>query len=155
MLDSALGAALKYLRRNTAFPGWAVEFLVFFAAWTLARFGAALWDDAAGRDGAALPLWAAFWGSYDNLRAYADDSAIAALILTIIMEAIIMVLARKLLRINREEGIEIGIERGREEGRAEGREEARAELEPIIKELQERVRQLENGDAPTASEPPA
>ena len=143
MLDSALGATMEYLRRNTDFPGWAVEFLVFFAAWTLARFGAALWDDAAGRAGAALPLWAAFWASYDNLRAYADDSAIAALILTIITEAIVMVLARKLLRINREEGIEIG------------RAEARAELEPIIKELQERVRQLENGGAATASEPPA
>ena len=58
-----------------------------------------------------------------------------------------MVLARKLLRINREEGIEIGIE--------QGRAEARAELEPIIKELQERVRQLENGGATTGSEPPA
>ena len=57
-----------------------------------------------------------------------------------------MVLARKMLRINREEGIAEGIE--------QGREEVRAELEPVIKDLQDRVRQLENGGAPAASEPP-
>ena len=56
-----------------------------------------------------------------------------------------MVLARKLIRINREEG--------RAQGRDEGRAEVRAELEPVIKELEERIRQLENGDA--AAEPPA
>ena len=60
-----------------------------------------------------------------------------------------MVLARKLLRINREEGREEGIAEGVERGRAE----VRAELEPIIKELEERVRRLENGGAPAASEP--
>lgn len=143
MLDSALAAAMEYLRRNTAFPGWAVEFLIFFAMWTLARFGAALWDGAAGRYGEALTLWAAFWTNYDKLRAFADDSAIAALILTIIVEVIIMVLARKLLRINREEG--------REEGLEEGRAEVRAELEPVIEKLQEEIRKLQNGSA--AAEP--
>ena len=148
MLDSALAAAMEYLRRNTAFPGWAVEFLIFFAMWTLARFGAALWDGAAGRYGEALTLWAAFWTNYDKLRAFADDSAIAALILTIIVEVIIMVLARKLLRINREEG--------REEGLEEGRAEVRAELEPVIEKLQEEIRKLQNGSAtaePTESTP--
>lgn len=151
MLDSALAAAMEYLRRNTAFPGWAVEFLIFFAMWTLARFGAALWDGAAGRYGEALTLWAAFWTNYDKLRAFADDSAIAALILTIIVEVIIMVLARKLLRINREEGREEGLEEGRTEGRTEGRAEVRAELEPVIEKLQEEIRKLQNGSA--AAEP--
>ena len=141
MLEDALAATLAYLRRNTAFPGWAVEFLLFFATWTLARFGAALWDRATGQAGAALTPWTAFWASYDNLRAYADDSAIAALIFTIIMEVIVMVLARKLLRINREEGIE------------QGRAEARAELEPVIEKLQEEIRQLRNGNAPPEPEP--
>ena len=148
MLDDALAAIIEYVRRNTAFPGWAVEFLLFFAGWTLARFGAAMWDSATLPE-ASLTLWAGFWAAYDNLRGYADDSAIAALILTIIMEVIIMVLARKLLRVNREEGIEIGMERGREEGRAE----ARAELEPIIAELREEIRRLRNGH--TEAEPSA
>ena len=136
MLDSAFGAAIEYLRRNTAFPGWAVEFLLFFAGWTLARFGAAIWDSATQPE-TSETLWASFWTAYDNLGDYADDSAIAALILTILMEVTVMVLARKLLRINRQEG--------REEGREEGRSEVRAELEPVIRELQERVRHLENG----------
>ena len=149
MLEDALTATLRYLRRNTAFPGWAVEFLLFFAGWTLARFGAALWSSATGLTEEALTLWMGFWAAYDNLRDYADDSAIAALILTIIMEVIVMVLARKLLRINREEGREEGFAEGVERGRAE----VRAELEPIIKELQERVRRLENGSTPTVSEP--
>ena len=148
MLDGPLDAAIEYVRRNTAFPGWAVEFLLFFVGWTLARFGAAMRDSVTLPE-VSLTLWASFWAAYDNLRAYADDSAIAALIVTIIMEVIVMVLARKLLRINREEGREEGFAEGVERGRAE----VRAELEPIIKELQERVRRLENGGTPAASEP--
>ena len=46
-----------------------------------------------------------------------------------------MVLARKRMRIEREEG------------REEGREEVRAELEPVIRDLQEQIRQLKNGRA--------
>ena len=126
--------------------------MLFFAGLTLARFGASVWESATQPE-ASLTLWASFWAAYDNLRAYADDSAIAALIVTIIMEVIVMVLARKLLRINREEGREEGIAEGIDRGREEGRAEVRAELEPIIKELEERVRRLENGGAPTASEP--
>ena len=71
------------------------------------------------------------WAAYDSLRAYAEDSVIPALIITILTEVIIMVLARKRMRIEREEG----------------REEVRAELEPIIRELRDRIRQLENGGA--------
>ena len=88
------------------------------------------------------PLWVVVWAAYDNLRAYAEDSVIPALIFTILTEVIIMVLARKRMRIEREEG--------REE---EGREEVRAELEPIIRELRERISQLENGGA--VLEPPS
>ena len=56
-----------------------------------------------------------------------------------------MVLARKLLRINREEGLE--------EGREEGRAEVRAELEPVIEKLQEEIRRLQNGHAEAESSP--
>ena len=87
------------------------------------------------------PLWVVVWAAYDNLRAYAEDSVIPALIFTILTEVIIMVLARKRMRIEREEG------------REEGREEVRAELEPMIRELRERIRQLENGQS--VSEPPS
>ena len=141
MLDSMLTSIVDYLRQRTAFPGWAVELLVFFAVFTLARFAAAVWNDTI-LEGEAL--WVGFWAAYDNLRAYAEDSVIPALIFTVITEVIIMVLARKRMRIEREEG--------REEGRAE----VRAELEPIIKDLQERIRRLENGSAeqsPDASAP--
>ena len=155
MLDTALGAVVEYLRRNTAFPGWAVEFILWFVACVVARFVSAVWDSTAVSD---ETLWAGFWSAYDNLGAFADDSAIAALIFTIIVEVFVMVLARKLLRINREEGLEEGREegrqRGREEGREEGRQEVRAELEPIIEQLQERIHQLENGEAPAEPPPP-
>ena len=137
MLDSALTAAVKYARRNTALPGWVVEFVLFFAACTLARFAAAVWDS---KMASGVSLWTGFWSAYDNLSAYADDSAVAALVFTIIVEVFIMVLARKLLRVNREEG------------REEGREEMRAELEPVIEQLRERIRELENGRSP--AEPP-
>ena len=142
MLDSMTATLVDYLRKRTAFPGWAVEFAVSFAIFTLARFGAAVWDGTIpGRE----PLWVGFWTAYDNLRAYADDSAILAVILTIVVEVTIMVLARKRMRIEREEGREEGFEEGLERGRAE----ARAELEPIIKDLQERIRKLENGNSET------
>ncbi len=147
-------ATFDYFRQRTAFPGWAVELLVFFAAFTLvscirsspdyfeafradwkrvfysilsgakaavgtlypanyeyttlARFAAAVWN---GTILEGEPLWVAFWAAYDNLRVYAEDSVIPALIFTIITEVIIMVLARKRMRIEREEG------------RKEGREE--------------------------------
>ena len=134
MLDSMLTSAVDFLRQRTAFPGWTVELMVFLAIFTLARFAAAVWNDTIlGGE----PLWVAYWAAYDNLSAYAEDSIILALIATIVTEVSIMVLARKRIRIEREEG--------RKEGKEEGREEVRAELEPVIKDLQERIRQLENG----------
>ena len=134
MLDSLLAKAIEYIQKRTAFPGWVAEFLVAFALFTLCRSAIAVWN---GTILAGVSLWTAIWAAYDNLTLYAEDSAILALIFTVIVEVAIIVLARKRMRIEREEGLE----KGREEGRAE----VRAELEPIIKELQERVRQLENG----------
>ncbi len=140
MLDSLLTAAIEYVQKRTAFPGWLVEFLVAFALFTLFRSSIAVWNDTI-LEGESL--WTALWTAYDNLAAYAEDSAILALIFTAIVEVIIMVLARKRMRIEREEGLEEGLEKGREEGRAE----VRAELEPVIKDLQEQIRQLKNGRA--------
>ena len=139
-----LTAIVDYLQKRTAFPGWAVEFLVFFATFTLLRFAAAVWN---GTMLEGEPLWVVVWAAYDNSRAYAEDSVIPAAVFTIFTEVIIMVLARKRMRIEREEGLEEGLEKGLEKGREEGRAEVRAELEPVIRELQERIRQLENGGA--------
>ena len=146
MLDSVLASAVEFLQKRTAFPGWVAEFLVSFAVVTLARFSVAVWN---GTIPGGEPLWAAFWAAYDNLALYAESSAILALIFTIIVEAIIMVLARKRMRIEREEGRE----QGREEGREQGHAEARAELDPIIAELQQRIRRLENGHGEPQSPP--
>ena len=132
MLDSLLTAVIEYVQKRTAFPGWLVEFLVAFALFTLFRTSIAVWN---GTILGGESLWAAIWTAYDNLAAYAEDSAILALIFTAIVEVIIMVLARKRMRIEREEG------------REEGRKEVRAELEPVIKDLQEQIRQLKNGRA--------
>ena len=132
-------AAIEYVQKRTAFPGWLVEFLVAFSLFTLFRSSIAVWN---GTILEGESLWAAIWAAYDNFAAYAEDSAILALIFTAIVEVVLMVLARKRMRIEREEGLEEGLEKGREEGRAE----MRAELEPIIKDLQERIRRLENGD---------
>ena len=139
-----LASIVDYLRQRTAFPGWAVELLVFFTVFTLARFAAAVWN---GTIPEGEPLWVSFWAAYDNLRSYAEDSVIPALIFTVITEVLIMVLARKRIRIEREEG--------RAEGREEGRAEVRAELEPIIEDLQERIRRLENGNAEQSPDAPA
>ena len=154
MFDSMLTSIVDYLQKRTAFPGWAVEFLVFFATFTLLRFAAAVWD---GTMLEGKPLWVVVWAAYDNLRAYAEDSVIPAVIFTTLTEVIIMVLARKRMRIEREEGLEEGREEGLEKGRQEGRAEVRAELEPVIRELQERIRLLENGgtDAEPATDPTA
>ena len=142
MLDSLLTTAVEYIQKRTAIPGWVVEFLVAFSLFTLLRSSIAVWNSTIlGGES----LWAALWIAFDNLTIYAEDSAILALICTVIVEVTIMVLARKRMRIEREEGLEEGLEKGREEGRAE----ARAELEPIIKDLQERIRKLENGGGET------
>ena len=43
--------------------------------------------------------------------------------------------------------LQASLDQAFEKGRQEGRAEARAELEPVIAQLQERIRQLENGNA--------
>ncbi len=138
MIDSLLTATIEYIQKRTAFPGWLVEFLVAFAIFTLFRASIAVWN---GTILEGESLWTVLWAAYDNLTLYAEDSAILALIFTAIVEVIIMVLARKRMRIEREEGFEEGLERGRAE--------VRAELEPVIKDLQERIRKLENGGGET------
>ena len=70
MSDSILTAIVDYLRQRTAFPGWAVEFLVFFATFTLLKFAAAVWNGTMPEGEA---LWVVVWAAYDNLRAYAED----------------------------------------------------------------------------------
>lgn len=130
MIDSLLTAAVEYIQKRTAFPGWLVEFLVAFALFTMSRSAIAVWN---GTMLEGESLWSALWAAYDSLTLYAEDSAILALIFTAMVEVAIMVLARKRMRIEREEG------------REEGREEIRSELEPVIRELQEQIRQLKNG----------
>ena len=60
-----------------------------------------------------------------------------------------MFLARKRIALSREEGHEEGIKVGHQQGHAQGIQEGRAateaELLPVIRELQERLRKLENG----------
>ncbi len=130
MIDSLLTAAVEYIQKRTAFPGWLVEFLVAFALFTMSRSAIAVWN---GTMLEGESLWSALWAAYDSLTLYAEDSAILALIFTAMVEVAIMVLARKRMRIEREEG------------REEGREEIRSELEPVIRELQEQIRQLKSG----------
>ena len=68
-----------------------------------------------------------------------------------------MFLARKRIALSREEGHEEGIKVGHQQGRTLGHQEGRtlghqegraateAELLPVIQELRERIRKLENG----------
>ena len=68
---------------------------------------------------------------------YADDALVAAILLVIIFEGGFMFLARKRIALSREEG--------HEESLKEGRAATEAELLPVIRELPERLRKLENG----------
>ncbi len=54
-----------------------------------------------------------------------------------------MFLARKRIALSRVEGHEAGLQEGEVKGREAGRAEAEAEYEPIIREMQERIRELE------------
>ena len=62
---------------------------------------------------------------------HADDALVAAILLVIIFEGGFMFLARKRLALSRE-------------GIQEGRAATEAELLPVIRELPERLRKLEN-----------
>ena len=74
-----------------------------------------------------------------NVSFYADDALVAAILLVIIFEGGFMFLARKRIALSREEGLK--------EGHQEGRAATEAELMPVIRELQERIRKLENGSS--------
>ena len=130
MTDSLLSEIIRYVRSHTAFRAWLAEILVLFVVFTLGRGAIAVW---LRWDAQTAQWWVKWLHAYDNLRAYADDALVAAILLVIIFEGGFMFLARKRIALSREEG--------REEGRAA----TEAELMPVIRELQERLRKLESG----------
>ena len=141
MLDTILSDLTESVRRYTAFRGRFSEILSVFAILMLARLAAAVWDGIV-LDGGTV--WIAWWNAYDNAGSFAADSVAVAVAFTATLEGSFAFLARKLIATAREDG--------REEGHEAGRAEVRAELEPIIKDLQERIRRLENGDQATPSD---
>ena len=178
MTDSLLSEIIRYVRSHTAFRAWLAEILILFVVFTLARAAIAVW---LRWDTPTVQWWAKWLYAYDNLRAYADDALVAAILLVIIFEGGFMFLARKRIALSREEGHEEGIkvghqaghqeghsqgiqegrtlghqegrtlghQEGHHEGHAQGIQEGRAateaELLPVIQELRERIRKLENG----------
>ena len=170
MTDSLLSEIIRYVRSHTAFRAWLAEILILFVVFTLARAAIAVW---LRWDTQNVQWWAKWLYAYDNLRAYADDALIAAILLVIIFEGGFMFLARKRIALSREEGHEEGlkvghtqgiqeghsqgiqeghalghsqgIQEGRTLGHQEGRAATEAELMPIIQDLRERIRKLENG----------
>ena len=133
-MDAILDYVIESLRRYTALRAWFAEILLIFAILMLARLAAAVWDGVAVN---GETLWFAWWRTFDNAGSFADDAVALSVSLTAIIEGSFMFLAKKRIAIAREDG--------REEGREEGRAEVRAELEPIIRDLQERIQRLENG----------
>ena len=194
MTDSLLSEIIRYVRSHTAFRAWLVEILILFVVFTLARAAIAVW---LRWDTQTVQWWAKWLYAYDNLRAYADDALVAAILLVIIFEGGFMFLARKRIALSREEGHEEGLKVGHQAGHSQGIQEGRtlghqeghslghqegrtlgvqeghsqgiqegvalghqqghsqgiqegraateAELLPVIQELRERIRKLENG----------
>ena len=161
MFEEAFSAAIRAIRGYTAVRAWAVEVLAVFALLTVGRFGLAVWmfDTAASGAGAGsvpgwvpaaaavglvageaglgaggAPWWVAWLYAYDNLRAYAESAIIAGMILAFAFEGVVMFLARKRIRISKEEG--------HAAGREEGRAEARAEVQPQMEAMQAENRAL-------------
>ena len=143
MIDGTLSAAFRTIRDYTAARAWAAEILAVFVLFTAGRFGLAVWlfDAAlvsagaapggvpaaaagAAGDAGAWPWWVAWLYAYDNLRAYAESAIIVGVGFAFVLEGGIMFLARKRIRLSKEEG--------REEGRVAGREEVRAEVQPQL-----------------------
>ena len=162
MNDSVIAEAIRVIRDHTAFQAWIIEVLLVFVVFTLGRFAVGVWlgpPDAALEAYAysgADPLWWTRWlYAYDNLRGYADDGLVAGLLFGIIFEGGIMFLARKRIALSKKEGRdeglqqgitigrEAGIEVGREAGREEGIKIGEARSEARIRELEDRVRELE------------
>ena len=136
MTDALISEIIKYIRSHTAMRAWFAEFLTVFVLFTTGRFALAVWMRMDAYPG--KPGWQAWLYAYDNLRHYADDALIAAFVFTIIFEGGFMFLARKRIALSREEG--------REEGRAEAQAESAAQ----IRQMQQRIRELEarNGSDP-------
>ena len=130
MFEDALSAAIKLVRGYTAVRAWAVEVLAVFALLTVGRFGLAVWmfDTAASGAGAGsvpgwvpaaaavglvageagagaggAPWWVAWLYAYDNLRSYAENAIILGVIFAFVFEGGFMFLARKRIRLSKEE----------------------------------------------------
>ena len=130
MFEDALSAAIRVVRGYTAVRAWAVEVLAVFAVLTVGRFGLAVWmfDTAASGAGAGsvpgwvpaaaavglvageagvgaggAPWWVAWLYAYDNLRAYAENAIILGVIFAFAFEGGFMFLARKRIRLSKEE----------------------------------------------------
>ena len=137
MIDETLSAAFRAIRDYTAARAWAAEILAVFVLFTAGRFGLAVWmfdaalagadvvpggvpAAAAGTVGAgdagAGPWWVAWLYAYDNLRPYAESAIIVGVGFAFVFEGGIMFLARKRIRLSKEEG----------------RAETRAELQPQL-----------------------
>ena len=137
MIDGALSSAIRIIRDYTAARAWAAEILAVFALFTAGRFVLGVWmfdaalagagvvpggvpvaaAGAAGdSDGGAGPWWVAWLYAYDNLRAYAESAIIVGVGFAFVLEGGIMFLARKRIRLSKEEG----------------RKETRAELQPQL-----------------------
>ena len=139
MIDETLSAAFRTIRDYTAARAWAAEILAVFVLFTAGRFGLAVWmfdaalagagvvpggaaDAAAGAAAGAAGdaggglWWVAWVYAYDNLRAYAESAIIVGVGFAFVFEGGIMFLARKRIRLSKEEG----------------REETRAELQPQL-----------------------
>ena len=137
MIDETLSAAIRTIRDYTAARAWAAEILAVFVLFTAGRFGLAVWmfdatlagagvvpgevpaAVAGAGDAGAGPWWVAWLYAYDNLRAYAESAIIVGVGFAFVLEGGIMFLARKRIRLSKEEGRAAGHAAGREEGRAE------------------------------------
>ena len=130
MFEEALSAAIRLVRGYTAVRAWAVEVLAVFVVLTVGRFGLAVWmfDTAASGAGAGsvpgwvpaaaavglvageaglgaggAPWWVAWLYAYDNLRSYAENAIILGVIFAFVFEGGFMFLARKRIRLSKEE----------------------------------------------------
>ena len=149
LTDALISEIIKYIRSHTAMRAWFAEALTVFVLLTIGRFALAVWMRMETYP--SKPGWQAWLYAYDNLRHYADDALIAGIVFVFIFEGVFMFLARKRIALSRVEGREEGVEEGRKEGRAEGRKEghaegraeAQAESAAQIRQMQERIRELE------------
>ena len=152
MTDALISEIIKYIRSHTAMRAWFAEALTVFVLLTIGRFALAVWMRMETYP--SKPGWQAWLYAYDNLRHYADDALIAGIVFVFIFEGVFMFLARKRIALSRvegrEEGRKEGIEEGRKEGRAQAQAQAEAQAESAaqIRQMQQRIRQLETHPEP-------